>query len=132
MLTIARGRAAERTLAADLNTNFENVDNDRIVLTLTGVVANTTFTVPAGYRISYFDIVNNTANAVTGGLHLGTAALGTQILNGHAIAANASQSVETLLKRFFAAEQIVHISAGSSWNSASLTLTVTLDQMSDV
>lgn len=131
MLTIARGRAAERTLAADLNTNFENVDNDRIVLTLTGVVANTTFTVPAGYRISYFDIVNTTANAVTGGLHLGTAALGTQILNGHAIAANASQSVETLLKRFFAAEQIVYISAGSSWNSASLILTVTLDQMSD-
>ena len=131
MLTIARGRAAERTLAADLNTNFENVDNDRIVLTLTGVVANTTFTVPAGYRISYFDIVNNTANAVTGGLHLGTAALGTQILNGHTVGANASTSVETLLKRFFAAEQIVYISAHTAWNSASLTLTVTLDQMSD-
>ncbi len=131
MLTIAKGRAAERTLPDDLNTNFVNIDNDRIVLTLTGVVANSTFTVPAGYRISYFDIVNTTANAVTGGLHLGTAALGTQILNAHTVGANASQSVETLLKRFFAAEQIVYISAHTSWNSANLTLTVTLDQMSD-
>ena len=132
MITVARGRAAERTLAADLNTNFENVDNDRIVLELTGVVANGTFTVPAGYRISYVDIVNTTANAVTGGIHLGTAALGTQILNAHTIGANASLSVETLLKRFFAAEQIVYISAHTAWNSASLNITVTLDQMTDV
>ena len=132
MLTIAKGRAAERTLPDDLNTNFINVDNDRIVLTLTGVVANSTFTVPAGYRISYVDIVNTTANAVTGGVHLGTAALGTQILNAHTVGANASTSVETLLKRFFAAEQIVYISAHTAWNSASLNITVTLDQMTDV
>ena len=132
MLTIAKGRAAERALPDDLNTNFVNIDNDRIVLTLTGVVANSTFTVPAGYRISHLDIVNTTANAVTGGLHLGTAALGTQILNASAVAANASFSVETLLKRFFAAEQIVYISAHTAWNSASLNITVILDQMSDV
>jgi len=131
VITLARGRAAERTLAADLNTNFLNVDNDRIVLQLTGVVANSTFTVPAGYRISFVDIVNTTANAVTGGLHLGTAALGTQVLNAHTIDANASLSVETLLKRFFTAEQIVYISAHTAWNSASLNITVTLDQMSD-
>lgn len=132
MITLARGRAAERTLAADLNTNFENVDNDRIVLTLTGVVANSTFTVPAGYRISFVDVVNTTANAVTGGLHLGTTALGTDIVNAAAVAANARVSFETIARRHFAAEQIVYISAQTAWNSANLTMTVALDQMTDV
>jgi hypothetical protein len=131
MLTIARGRAAERTLAADVNANFLNIDNDRIVLELTGVVANGTFTVPAGYRISFVDITNTTANAVTGGLHFGTTALGSDILNAHTIGASVRTSIETIAKRFFAAEQIVYISAHTAWNSANLTIVVTLDQLSD-
>jgi hypothetical protein len=131
MITLVRGRAAERTLAADLNANFLDADNDRIVTTLTALAANGTFTVPAGYRISHVDITNTTANAVTGGIHLGTTALGSDIVNAKAIGANARVSVETLDKRFFAAEQIVYISAHTAWNSASLTVVIMLDQMSE-
>lgn len=131
MITLVRGRAAERTLPADLNTNFTNLDNDRIVLEGT-FAADGTFTVPAGYRISFVDITNTTANAVTGGIHLGTSALAHDVLNAHTIGANASISVETLDKRFFAAEQIVYISAQTAWNSAELNFVITLDQMTDV
>jgi hypothetical protein len=131
MITLARGRAAERTLAADVNTNFANLDNDRIVLEGT-FAANGTFTVPAGYRISFVDITNTTANAVTGGVHLGTTALAHDVVNAKTVGANARTSIETVDKRFFAAEQIIYISAHTAWNSASLNFVITLDQMTDV
>lgn len=130
MITLVRGRAAEKTLAADLNANFLDADNDRIVTTLTALAANGTFTVPAGYRISSIDVINTTANAVTGGINIGTAALGAQIASAVAVGANARISIDALV-RHFAAEQIVYISAHTAWNSASLTVVIMLDQMSE-
>lgn len=129
MRIISRGRAGERTLAADVNENFAGLDDDRLVLRLETVTADTSFVVPAGYRINSIDIINTTANAVTGGVNIGTAAAGAQIVSAVAVGANAIVSTSPLI-RLFAAQQTVHVSAASAWNSASLKVIVILDQIS--
>lgn len=127
-VVLAQGRAAERSLVSDLNTNFAALDDDRIVIRMTAVTEDTTFVVPAGYRINSIDIINTTANAVTGGVNIGTSAAGAQIVSAAAVGANAIVTT-TLVGRLFAAQQTAYVSAGSSWNSASLTLIVILDQI---
>lgn len=131
MIVLGTGRAAERAVAANANANFANLDDDHVVLRLEAVTADTTFVVPAGYRISSIDIVNGTANAVTGGVDIGTSAGADDIVAAVAVGANATVH-PTPLKRLFAAQQTVHVSAATAWNSASLTVIVMLDQVSDV
>jgi hypothetical protein len=130
MIVLATGRAGERALVGNVNTNLADLDDDRITLRVTAVTADTTFVVPANYRISSIDVINTTANAVTGGVNFGTAAAGAQILSATAVGANARISPDPLL-RHFAAQQTVHVSAVTAWNSANLTLVVILDQISD-
>jgi len=134
MKILVTGRAQERALSTNLNENFANLDDDRLVLRLENVTENTSFVVPLGYRLSSIDVVNTTANAVTGGINIGTAALGAQITSAGAIGASAivSSLISTSAARLFVAAQTVFISAVTAWNSANLTVVVMLDQTTDV
>ncbi len=95
---------------------------------LSAVVANTTATIPAGCRILGITIQNTTANAVTGGVNIGTTALGNDVLSAQAVGGNALLTVAdaSILKHIFSqsASQQLFISAGAAWNSASLTIAI--------
>ncbi len=94
-------------------------------LRLLTVAANSTCTIPAGYAITNIAIKNTTANAVTGGIRIGTAASGTQVVVAQAIAANANLVIQpaTVLISLWAASQQLFIEAVTNWNSASLSIT---------
>jgi hypothetical protein len=86
---------------------------------------------PAGAYIKMVVIQNNSANAVTGGVSLGTTANGTDIVAAQAVAANALVFVTdaTLLKRVFSATaaQPLHLAPVTSSNTANLTVTIVYD-----
>ena len=99
-------------------------------LTLVGVVANdATLSVPAGYRIRDIFMRNTTANAVTGGVRIGTTDGGTQVVTGLAVGANAFVRTTGVQALFSAtAAQTLYIQAVTAWNSASLDFVITLDR----
>lgn len=99
----------------------------KIVLTLTN---DGTFSVPANHYISEIFINNTTANAVTGGVKIGTTSGATDVLAAFAVGANAKLYVPTanLLKKWFStsAAQTCFFQDVTSWNSANLTVTIIL------
>ena len=92
------------------------------------------FTIPAKGYIQQIIISNTTANAVTGGINLGTTSGAADIVSAIPVGANALVRVTDaeLLRSIFSltASQLVFISAGSAWNSASLTLYLVYGQLS--
>lgn len=95
----------------------------------TGITGNSSFVIPAGYSINRIYIKNTTANAVTGGIKIGTTAGGTDVVNNLAITANYNNIIEdtsVVLKQFFSdtANTTLYIQAISAWNSASLNIVV--------
>lgn len=101
---------------------------------LTGVVANTSFVIPANAYIQQVLIQNTTANAVTGGVVLGTTSAGLDVATAVAIGANAITFIpqSVMLKPWFStsAPQTVWISTATLWNSASLTVLIVYGQLS--
>lgn len=97
---------------------------------LTAVTSNTTITIPANYYIVGVVVNNSTANAITGGLRVGTTNGGVDVVVALAVAGNALQAIPdaTLLKRFFSTsvDTTLFIQAVTLWNSASLNLTFLL------
>ena len=105
-------------------------------LTQTAVTANQTTangnnTLPAGAYITAIVIHNTTANAVTGGVNIGTAAAGAQVVSALAVGANALTwvpSASILLPIFNSSgtpiAQTLFINAASAFNSASLNVTI--------
>jgi choline dehydrogenase-like flavoprotein len=93
---------------------------------LLAVAANTTFVVPAGYAISGLIVENTTANAVTGGVRVGTTDGGTDVVAALSVGANAMTFVTdaAMLKRFFSrtANQTLYLQAVVVWNSAVLNM----------
>lgn len=81
-------------------------------------------TLPAAAYIDKILIKNTTANAITGGLKMGTTAGGSDVFSGVAVAANAAISVTdaALLKKFFSltATQDLFLTAATNWNGASI------------
>ncbi len=70
-------------------------------------------------------IKNNTANAVTGGLNIGTSPAGSEIMLAVAVAGNANLYINdaTILQRIFtAANTQIYVTAVTSWNSANLEI----------
>jgi hypothetical protein len=94
------------------------------------VTSDTTLAIPYGYAIAGIYIVNTTANAITGGLKIGTTAGATDVVAAQTVGANALVSVPyvDLLKRLFSmsVNQTLYIQAVSSWNSASITISFDL------
>lgn len=87
--------------------------------------------VPAGAYIKMIIWQNTTANAVTGGMSLGTTANGTDIVAAQALAANALvfTTDALLLKRVFSATAgtPLHFAPITSSNTANITITVVYD-----
>jgi hypothetical protein len=95
------------------------------------ITANTTSTIPAGWALDEIFIVNTTANAVTGGLRVGTTNGGTQVIDQIDVGANAivdtSQSLDWFPKlRLFSitVDTTLFIQAIGAWNSASLRIRI--------
>jgi lysophospholipase L1-like esterase len=80
--------------------------------------------IPAGAVIDSICFQNQTANAVTGGIRIGTTAGGADVVAAQAVGASAIGHVadSAILKRFFSftSPQILHVSAVTAWNSASV------------
>lgn len=87
---------------------------------------NFTLTIPANCVLDGIVIINTTANAVTGGIKVGTTSGGTDVVAAQAVGANALVSVAdvSILKRVFSisASQTLFIQAVTAWNSASLNV----------
>lgn len=97
---------------------------------LNTLTANSTFTVPAGMTIESIVYENTTANAVTGGVRIGTTNGGAEVVVAQAIGANAVGQITdaNILLRFFSstAQQILYIQAVTAWNSASVKFYIKL------
>lgn len=112
----------------DGSNNKNPVGNPRLILL--AVTANDpTASIPAGYCIDDIFIRNTTANAVTGGLKIGTSAGGTQIATTIAVGANAfirvlPGTLTTSGPFSPTAAQSIFIEAVTSFNSASLTIII--------
>lgn len=99
---------------------------DALTITL---AANGTLTVPAGYAVRDIFVYNTTANAVTGGLRIGTTNGGTEVTVALAVAASAFTNTVPVIRMFSAtAAQTLYIQAVVAWNSSSLDITIILDR----
>jgi hypothetical protein len=96
---------------------------------LVRLTANGTITIPAGALLRRIYFRNRTANAVTGGIRIGTAAAGTQVVTAQAVAANAIVSILPTIENYQAAAQTLYIEAVTSWNSADVDVTVTYEEI---
>ena len=90
-----------------------------------GKTAAFTIPVPMGASIRDIHILNNTANAVTGGIKIGTTAGGTDVLAAGTVAANALVSYVPLIG---AGSQFVsrtlYVDAVTAWNAANIDVAV--------
>jgi hypothetical protein len=97
---------------------------------LRNLAAGTTFTVHAGWAVEAIYFSNGNANAVTGGIKIGTSAGAADVVAAQAIAGNAIGHVPAadILKRFFSRSttQTLHLAAVTAWNSAALDFTITM------
>jgi hypothetical protein len=94
------------------------------------ITANTTVSVPAGWAIDQIHYANTTANVVTGGMKIGTTSGATDVVAAQAIGANALDAIAdaNILKKVFSrtVAQTLFIQAVTSWNSASIELSIVL------
>ena len=113
-----------------LPTFFDNA-NKNIVhgKRLVRLAANGTVSIPAGVLLRRIYFRNRTANAVTGGIRVGTAAAGAQIVTAQAIAANAIVSILPTIENYQSAAQTLYVEAVTAWNSADVDVLVVYDEV---
>lgn len=95
--------------------------------------ADGSISIPAYHRITGIFVDNKTANAITGGLDLGTTAGGEEVAAATAVGANASVSVGPqllLIDMYAVAAANLYVYAHTSWNSASIDVVVFCDVVS--
>lgn len=98
-------------------------------LSVSAVTSNTTLTVPAGWAIRDIFVRNTTANAVTGGLRIGSTNGGTEVTVALALAGSAFVLTVPVVRQFSATvDQTLYLQAVAAWNSASLDIVITLDR----
>jgi hypothetical protein len=108
---------------------FTQAASQNSILYTSGVQTGTTDLVignlPANAYVQQIIIVNATANAVTGGVSIGSTANGTDIVAAAACAANCVANA-TIVKAAFSttAATALHAAAVTAWNSANVTITV--------
>jgi len=100
---------------------------------LSGTTAQVAAIIPAGRQIASIAVINRTANAVTGGINVGTTSGGADVASAFAVGANATVVIQgaTLLKSIFSVSaagdaQILWVNAVTSWNSATTDLVFNL------
>lgn len=89
--------------------------------------ADGTLVIPAYHAIKAIYVDNITANAITGGLDLGSTAGGEEVAAAKAIGANATVSytpAQILVDLFAVTDQTLYIYAHTAWNSASIEVVV--------
>ena len=106
------------------NTSFKELETFTI---------DDTFTIPLAHSIESIIFENTTANIVTGGLNIGTTALGNDVVSAISLGANEIKEVKDseLLKRVFSSTvlQTLHISDVTAWNSASVNMYIKLKSL---
>ena len=93
------------------------------------LAANGTLVLPAGVMLRRIYFRNRTANAVTGGIRIGTSAGGNQVVSAQAIAANAVVSILPTIEHYQAAAQTLFIEAVTNWNNADVDVLVTYEEI---
>jgi len=104
----------------------------RTLVYTTGVLTGTTdvvpFSLPAGAYIQQIIYANTTANAITGGITVGTTANGTDVATATTCGANclAAATDAQLAKRALSATDAtpLHFAAATAWNNANVTITL--------
>ena len=90
-------------------------------------------TIPANSVITGIDIINTTANAITGGIKVGSTSGAVDIVVAQAVAGNQLVSVldASILKRVFSttASQTIFFDAVTAWNSATVNAYVRYVQL---
>lgn len=113
---------------------LENIANRVFVLEITApgvtmdktlaITANATVPLPAGFAVKRIYARNTTANAVTGGLRIGTTNGGSEILGATALAGNTIVEAAPAASGLSASAQTLYVQAVTAWNSASVDLSI--------
>ena len=87
-----------------------------------------TVTIPKGACVKFIHLRNKTANAVTGGIKIGTTAAGTDVVAAAALAANAIVSVVPIAAGAgfvnTAAARVLYVEAVTAFNAATVDVAV--------
>jgi hypothetical protein len=87
--------------------------------------ADFTVTIPEGWMVTRIYIRNDTANAVTGGIKVGTTAGGVDVLAAGAVAASAVVHYAPLIGAYSASgARTLYVAAVTAWNSAQIDFAV--------
>lgn len=102
-------------------------------LRFVGLTEDYTFYLPYGHLITNIVVANNTGNAVTGGLDIGTDSNDDEVLAAFTVGASALSVVPeaSILKRLYSLDTVqpLIISANTAWNSADLDLWILLEKL---
>lgn len=136
-VTITGGRSRNIQYGSHASSNTDlpaiNYLGGENSIILSAVTGDTTATIPPGYALRDIAIYNTTANAVTGGIKIGTTSGAVDVVAAQAVGANAYLLVpaaDILLRLFSAtASQTLFIQDVTAWNSASLNIVITLDRV---
>lgn len=103
------------------------------VVKLPLVSANTTYSVPAGYQLASMVVENTTANAITGGMRVGTTDTGVDVVVAQAVGASVTATVPdaSILKQVFSmsAPTTIYLQAVTLWNSAIVNIYLILHKL---
>jgi hypothetical protein len=91
---------------------------------LRGVTADDTLTLPARSRARSVYFRNNTANAVTGGVKIGTTLGGTDFLNAFAVGASTEAHANTAITAYATTDQTLYVAAVTDWNGANIDILI--------
>lgn len=93
-------------------------------LTALGATAAGTLALPAGATILQIVVKNNTANAITGGLKIGSTVGGVDVVAALTVAGSVIAPPATMLVAAFLTAQTLYFDAVVAWNSANVDITV--------
>lgn len=104
-------------------------------ITLNSQTAANNFMLPANCVLREVLVFNTTANAITGGLKLGTTAGATDIITALAVGASAAAFTAdaSLSKRFFSptSTQQIFFDAVTGWNSANVNIHILYENLNN-
>jgi hypothetical protein len=90
--------------------------------------ANGTIVLPLGFFMERIWFKNRTANAVTGGIRIGTSAAGTQVVTAQAVAASVQAFIAPTISGYSLTQPQVAVTlfveAVTAWNSANVDVVV--------
>lgn len=92
---------------------------------------NFSYPLPAGAAVRRVQFLNRTANAVTGGLRVGTAAGGTQIVAATAVGDSALVEATIASPGISTSASTLYISAVTAWNGAEVDVAIEYDELLD-